>query len=185
MLYAEWARLITGGEPGSGQVRRLEDDGFLVDVDEEVALRRLQVDDTGAVTDVQECRDTGTCAFLSDQIVRPEPCEPQPGCPTVDSDTGAVRAVQVASLHHREPVQIVIYQLQTEQQITSLTEPAARVFWDDNSDFFVLSFPRQPAEDTTLVLTITFADGQRDRLTMRFNAPIEGAPAGATTTAPG
>jgi hypothetical protein len=58
------------------------------------------------------------------------------------------------------------------------------VLWD-NSPYFLLSFPGLPAEDTTLVLTIRYADGGADRMTMRFRAPIEGdAPSGATTTVP-
>ena len=102
----------------------------------------------------------------------------------MDSDTGNVRAVQVATLLHREPAQNVLYRLRTERPISSITEPTGAVLWD-HSPYFLLHFPNQPAEDTTLVLTIRYADGGTDHMTMRFRAPIEAqAPSGATTTAP-
>ncbi len=184
MLYGEWVRLITGGEPGSGRVRHLADDGFLVDVDEQVALRDVRLDSARRVIDLRECRAGRPCYFISDRLLRGEDCVPAPGCPTVDSDTGDVRAVQVATLLHREPAQNVLYRLRTERPISSITEPTGTVLWD-HSPYFLLHFPDLPAEDTTLVLTIRYEDGGTDRMTMRFRAPIEAqAPSGATTTAP-
>jgi hypothetical protein len=181
MLYAEWARLTTGGEPGSGPVRGLDDDGFLVDVDEQVALRDVQVGDGGQVVDMRECRAGGNCPFMADRVTPGPECEPAPGCPTVDSESGTLRAVQVASLHHREPEQNLIYEIRTEREVTSITEPARAVHWDGESPYFLVQFPRITDEDNTLVLTIRYADGGSDRLTMRFRA--EGAvPPGATTT---
>ena len=95
-----------------------------------------------------------------------------------------MRAVQVATLLNRVPAQNVLYQLRTQRQIRSITEPTGAVLWD-GSPYFLLHFPAQPAEDTTLVLTIRYEDGGTDRMTMRFRAPIDGqAPSGATTTAP-
>ena len=89
-----------------------------------------------------------------------------------------MRAVQVATLLHREPAQNVLYQLRTERQITSITEPTGAAHWD-HSPYFLLHFPNQPAEDTTLVLTIRYADGGTDHMTMRFRAPIDAqAPSG-------
>ena len=181
MLYAEWARLVTGGEPGSGQVRGLEDDGFLVEVDETVALRDVRVGEGGKATDVRECRANRPCVLISDRLIMQAPCDPAPGCPTVDSDSGLVRAVQIANLPIREPQQNLIYELRTEQQITRISEPDGNVFWDGKSNYFVLQLDGIPDEDTSLRLTITYADGATDRMTMNFNAPTEG-PAGATTT---
>ena len=39
-----------------------------------------------------------------------------------------------------------------------------------------------PDQDTTMRLTLTYADGRTDRMTMNFNAPTEPAAGGATTT---
>jgi serine/threonine protein kinase len=181
MLYAEWARLVTRGEPGSRQVRSLQNDGFLVEVDEQVALRNVRLN-AGSATDVRECRADRACAYISDRILRVEPCEPAPGCPTVDSDRGVVRAAQVANLLIREPQQNVIYELQTEQEITRISEPGGHIFWDTGSDYFVLQLGGIPDVDTTLRLTLTFADGTTDRMTMNFNVPTDIPTAGATTT---
>jgi hypothetical protein len=93
-----------------------------------------------------------------------------------------LRAVQVATLHHREPAQNLIYEIQTEREVTTLSDPTRVVKWDAASPYFLLEFPRLTPEDTTLVLTIRYADGGTDRLTMRFLAPLEGAQ-GATKTA--
>ena len=53
----------------------------------------------------------------------------------------------------------MIYELRTERQISSITEPTGTVLWDQ-SPYFLLHFTRTAAEDTTLVLTIRYADGR-------------------------
>ena len=56
------------------------------------------------------------------------------------------------------------------------------MIWDGESPYFLLHFDGEPPPDTTLVLTIRYADGTGDQLTMRFRAPDE---PGATTTTAG
>ena len=165
MLYAEWARLFTGGEPGAGQVRSLTDEGFLVDVDQRVALRDVRLDDAGRATDVRECRANRACTFISDRLVPDRECEPADGCATVDSDSGALRAVHVATLLLRYPAHDHLYQLRTERQVTGVSDPARVARWDGLSDYLLVSFPERPPAETTLRLTITYADGGTDRLT--------------------
>ena len=182
-MYAEWVRLVTRGRPGSGQVRSLQDDGFLVEADETIALRDVRVGQSGKATDVRECRANGRCASISERLIMQAECEPAAGCPTVDSDLGLVRAVQIANLPIREPQQNLIYELRTEQQITRVSEPGGNVFWDGERPYFVLQLDAIPDQDTTMRLTLTYADGRTDRMTMNFNAPAEPTAGGATTTA--
>ena len=91
--------------------------------------------------------------------------------------------MQVANLTLRVPQQNLIYELRTEQQITRISEPDGNVLWDGQSPYFVLQLDGIPDEDTTLRLTLSYADGTTDRITMNFNAPTEPPPGGATATA--
>ncbi len=167
MLYAEWVRLVTGGEPSADPVRSLEDEGFLVEADATVALLDVRLGAGGTVTDVRECRVKLPCTLVSDRVIMQAPCDPAPGCPTADSDTGLTRAVQIATLLIREPEQNLVYQLRTEQQITRISAPDDNVFWDGESSYFVL----QPDQGTSTQLTLTYADGATDRITLNFVAP--------------
>ena len=99
------------------------------------------------------------------------PCDPAPGCPTADSDTGLTRAVQIATLLIREPEQNLLYQLRTEQQITRISAPDDNVFWDGESSYFVLQPDGTPDQRTSTQLTLTYADGATDRITLNFDAP--------------
>ena len=58
-------------------------------------------------------------------------------------------------------------------RLTRISEPGGHIFWDGKSNYFVLQLPDVPSEDTTLRLTLTYADGRTDRITMNFNAPTE------------
>jgi serine/threonine protein kinase len=180
LLYAEWARLDTD-EAGSGQVRSLEDDGFLVEVDEPVALRDVRVDSAGKATDVSECREEGRCQLVSAMLVPDSECEPADGCATVDSSSGALRAVHVATLLNRRPAVFHIYQLRSEREVTGIFDPSRIAKWDGESEYLVLSFDEIPPAYSTLTLTVSYADGGTDQLIMNFEIPL---PAATTTTAP-
>jgi hypothetical protein len=178
LLYAEWARLDTD-EAGAGQVRSLEDDGFLVEVDETVALRDVRVDSAGKATDVSECRAEGACQLISEVLVPDSECEPADGCATVDSRSGTLRAVHVATLLNRRPAVFHLYQLRSEREVTAIFEPTGDAKWDGESDYLLISFGAVPRPFSTLTLTITYADGETDQLVMNFEIPVS-----ATTTSP-
>ena len=113
------------------------------------------------------------------------PCDPAAGCPTVDSDTGLVRAVQIATLLIREPQQNLIYELRTEQQITRISEPDGNVFWDGKSNYFVLQLDADPRPRTRRCGSPSRTPtAPPTGMTMNFNAPTE-APAGDATTTTG
>jgi hypothetical protein len=156
-------------------VRRLADDGFLVEVDEKVALRDLRLDAAGKATDVRECRADGRCRFVSELLVPDQECEPADGCATVDSDSGALRAVHVATLLHRPPAHHHLYQLRSDREIAAISDPARVAAWDGRSDYLLVSFAERPPAYTTLRLTITYADGGTDQLTMNFEIPMPAA----------
>ena len=163
-------------------MRSLQDDGFLVEADERVALRDIRLDAARQATDARECRaGSSRCPFISDLLVPDRECEPADGCATVDSDSGALRAVHVATMLLRPPAHDHLYQLRTDRQITGVSDPARVAKWDGRSDYLLVSFPERPPAETTLRLTITYADGGTDRLTMNFEFPM---PAAATTTNP-
>jgi hypothetical protein len=178
LLYAEWARLDTE-EAGSGQVRSLEDDGFLVEVDETLALRDVTVDSSGNATDVSECRAEGSCQLISEALVPDSECEPADGCATVDSNSGALRAVHVATLLNRRPAIFHMYQLRSEREVTGIFDPTRAAKWDGMSDYLLISFDELPPAYSTLTLTVSYADGGTDQLIMNFEIPLPGA---ATTT---
>jgi hypothetical protein len=149
-----------------------------VRVDERVALRDIRMNDAGLATDVRECRADEPCVFISDRLLRGRECEPADGCATVDSDSGDLRAVHVATLLHRGSAQHVIYELRTDREVTGVSDPAGVAGWDGQSDYLLLRFGDRPTADTTLRLTITYAGGATDRLTMNFDAPVTGVPVG-------
>jgi hypothetical protein len=180
LIYAEWARLVAGAEPADGQVRSLEDDGFLVTVDEQVALRDIQLDGAGKATDVRECLPGNRCPFISDVLQPDSECEPAIGCATVDSASGTLRAIHVATLLNRRPSVYYVYQLRTEREITAILEPGGSAKWDGKSDYLVLSFGGLPPAYSTETLTVSYADGGTDQLIMSFEIPLS---ASTTTTA--
>jgi serine/threonine protein kinase len=184
MLYAEWVRLLEGPEAVEGPVRQLEDDGLLVVADEPVAVRDVQVEG-GQVVDFTECHADRSCLRISAMTVPTPACEPAAGCPTVDSQNGRVRAVQVATLNHRWPEPNVIYELRSEVPVTAIGEATRSVRFDGQSQYFLLHLDSAPDEDTPLILRITLADGTRDEIRMNFNAPEPAPPAAATTTVAG
>jgi hypothetical protein len=179
LLYAEWARLDTD-EAGTGQVRNLENDGFLVEVDETVAVRDVRVDSAGNPTDASECRAEGRCQLVSAMLVPDSECEPADGCATVDSRSGALRAVHVATLLNRRPAVFHLYQLRSEREVTAVFEPTGAAKWDGESDYLLISFDAVPRAFSTLTLTVTYADGGTDQLVMNFEIPVSAT----TTSAP-
>ena len=161
-------------------MRSLEDDGFLVTVDEQVALRDIQLDGAGKATDVRECLPGNRCPFISDVLQPDSECEPAIGCATVDSASGTLRAIHVATLLNRRPSVYYVYQLRTEREITAILEPGGSAKWDGKSDYLVLSFDGLPPAYSTETLTVSYADGGTDQLIMSFEIPLS---ASTTTTA--
>jgi hypothetical protein len=179
LLYAEWARLETGGGAGTGQVHSLADDGFLIELDETVALRYVQVDSAGLATDASECRAGASCQPISQLLIPDSECVPADGCATVDSNSGALRAVHVGTLLNRSPAVFHIYQLRSDREVAAIVDPSRAAKWDGRSDYLLISFDALPPAYSTLTLTISYADGGTDQLIMNFEIPLPGA---ATTT---
>ena len=88
------------------------------------------------MTDFNECRASRPCQTMGDRVVAGRECEPAPGCPTVDSDNGDLRAVHVASLTHRDAPNL-IYELRTDREIASITDASNTVIWD-GGDYMLL-----------------------------------------------
>ena len=161
-------------------MRSLEDDGFLVEVDEILALRDVRVDAAGNATDLSECRAEGRCQLVSAMLVPDSECEPADGCATVDSRSGTLRAVHVATLLNRRPAVFHLYQLRSEREITAIFDPTGAARWDGQTDYLLIRFEAVPRAYSTLTLTVTYADGETDQLIMNFEIPV---PAATTTTA--
>ena len=87
MVYAEWARLIDGGEPASGQVRSLEDAGFLVDVDEQVALATCGWTKRDWRPTSASAAPTAPAPSSRMSSFGERTASPRPGAATVDSDS--------------------------------------------------------------------------------------------------
>ena len=71
-------------------------------------------------------------------------CEPADGCATVDSASGDLRAIHVATLLHRRPAYNYVYQLRSEREVTGIFDPGGAAKWDGQSEYLIVSFDTLP-----------------------------------------
>ena len=146
---------------GLGAVRQLADDGFLVDADEQVDLRSLRLDGAQHVIDLRECRAGRPCYFISDRLLA-ERTRSRDGLS--DGRLGLRRRAggpgREHSFHLAGPPDGSTSCAPSGRSAASPSPPGPCC--GTTSAYFLLHFPDLPGEDTTLVLTIRYADGGSD-----------------------
>lgn len=162
--YAEWLRLIAAS---SADPVIATADGYSITADTAVNLTAFEMGADGKIANASECRDS--CVQLGELIAIDAPCSPgTESCAIFRSQSMQTTAYQRATINLRIPAITLLFELVGAIPVSSVVDATGSVNFDPTTNFFSIRFEGTPQPGTISLLTINYADGTTDNITVTY-----------------
>jgi serine/threonine protein kinase len=162
-FYDQWLRLIA---PASGQPVVATDAGYTIVADRIVSIVSLEYGADGRIAAAMECAEICTPLVAGIDIDRS--CLDGGQCTIFRTSGANAVAVRRATVNLRYPAIALLLELQAWKPIASVTDATGSVQFDAVTNYCSISFSRPPPAGSLSALTVTFADGTVESLTITY-----------------